>query len=173
MVAVFEAYLSHPALDHDRGCGFLNGAAELSRDHPGFTVIRAHKQAVRDKLAELLQVDYPNLAGRDELTEHLFLLLEGAVAQAGIERTTDCVRQAEQIARTFSARTSRRVTGPAEQATTADERHPPRRAPRLVIFDCDGVLVDSEPLSSEVLAATISDAGVPTATAEAGRATRD
>jgi AcrR family transcriptional regulator len=98
VLAVFEAYLSHPALDHNRGCAFLNGAAELPRDHPGFAVIHAHKQAVRDKLAELLRDDYPDLPGRDELTEHLFLLLEGAVAQAGIEGTTDSVRQAERIA---------------------------------------------------------------------------
>ena len=101
VLAVFQAYLSHPALDHDRGCGFLNGAAELPRDHPGFAVIRAHKQAVRDKLAELLRADYPELAGRDKLADHLFLLLEGAVAQAGIDGTTDSVRQAERIARTL------------------------------------------------------------------------
>ncbi len=98
VLAVFEAYLTHPALDHNRGCAFLNGAAELPREHPGFAVIRAHKQAVRGKLAELLREDYPALPGREELTEHLFLLLEGAVAQAGIEGTTDRVRQAERIA---------------------------------------------------------------------------
>lgn len=99
VLAVFEAYLSHPALDHDRGCAFLNGAAELSRDHPGFEVIRAHKQAVRAKIAELLEADYPGLVDRDELAEHLFLLLEGAVAQAAVEGTTDSVRRAEPIAR--------------------------------------------------------------------------
>lgn len=32
-------------------------------------------------------------------------------------------------------------------------------APRLVIFDCDGVLVDSEPISVSVLVEVISDAG--------------
>ncbi|HJZ35546.1 MAG TPA: HAD-IA family hydrolase [Solirubrobacterales bacterium] len=36
-----------------------------------------------------------------------------------------------------------------------------RRPPGLVIFDCDGVLVDSEPTSNRVLAAAISAAGVP------------
>jgi HAD superfamily hydrolase (TIGR01509 family) len=39
--------------------------------------------------------------------------------------------------------------------------------PKLVIFDCDGVLVDSEAISSEVLATLISDIGVPTTPAEA------
>lgn len=34
-------------------------------------------------------------------------------------------------------------------------------APRLAIFDCDGVLVDSEPLALRVLVATLADAGLP------------
>ena len=33
-------------------------------------------------------------------------------------------------------------------------------APKLVIFDCDGVLVDSEPLSLDVLVRVLRDAGV-------------
>ena len=35
-------------------------------------------------------------------------------------------------------------------------------APELVIFDCDGVLVDSEPISNGVLAELLTAAGVPT-----------
>ncbi|MEK1934121.1 MAG: HAD hydrolase-like protein, partial [Pararhizobium sp.] len=35
-------------------------------------------------------------------------------------------------------------------------RHPPK----LVIFDCDGVLVDSEPLSIDVLVRVLRNAGV-------------
>ena len=41
------------------------------------------------------------------------------------------------------------------------------RLPELVIFDCDGVLVDSEPISNEVLAAVLTRCGLPTTTAEA------
>jgi HAD superfamily hydrolase (TIGR01509 family) len=40
-------------------------------------------------------------------------------------------------------------------------------APQLVIFDCDGVLVDSEPISNEVLADELTAAGLPTTPAEA------
>jgi len=40
---------------------------------------------------------------------------------------------------------------------------------KLVIFDCDGVLVDSEPISTAVLAAALSAAGLPTSPAEALR----
>jgi HAD superfamily hydrolase (TIGR01509 family) len=39
----------------------------------------------------------------------------------------------------------------------------------LVIFDCDGVLVDSEPISNESLARALTAAGLPTSTAEALR----
>lgn len=42
--------------------------------------------------------------------------------------------------------------------------------PDLVIFDCDGVLVDSEVISNEVLARMLTREGVPTTLAEARRA---
>lgn len=41
--------------------------------------------------------------------------------------------------------------------------------PQLVIFDCDGVLVDSEAISSVVLAQTLTRYGLPTTPAEAQR----
>jgi len=40
---------------------------------------------------------------------------------------------------------------------------------RLVIFDCDGVLVDSEVISNSVLARLLSDEGLPTTLAQARR----
>lgn len=39
--------------------------------------------------------------------------------------------------------------------------------PELVIFDCDGVLVDSEPISNAVLAGMLTDSGLPTTTQQA------
>lgn len=41
--------------------------------------------------------------------------------------------------------------------------------PRLVIFDCDGTLVDSEGISSEQLARSLTEHGLPTTTADARR----
>src|SRR5581483_323367 len=84
-LALYDSYLAQPGLDHSRGCGFLNGAAELPSDHPGFKVIRAHKHAVRRRLAELIRTDQLAAANPEELAEHLFLLLEGAVSHVGIE----------------------------------------------------------------------------------------
>jgi HAD superfamily hydrolase (TIGR01509 family) len=43
------------------------------------------------------------------------------------------------------------------------------RVPQLVVFDCDGVLVDSETISSVVLARTLSELGLPTTLAQARR----
>ena len=40
---------------------------------------------------------------------------------------------------------------------------------RLVIFDCDGVLVDSETISNDVLARMLSEEGLPTTLAESRR----
>ena len=34
--------------------------------------------------------------------------------------------------------------------------------PKLIIFDCDGVLVDSEPIANKVLAKLLSEIGIPT-----------
>ena len=45
-----------------------------------------------------------------------------------------------------------------------------RAMPQLVIFDCDGVLVDSERISNEVLADLLTVEGLPTTLAEARRA---
>lgn len=41
--------------------------------------------------------------------------------------------------------------------------------PELVIFDCDGVLVDSEPISNQVLARVLTRCGLETTTGEALR----
>ena len=45
----------------------------------------------------------------------------------------------------------------------------PTGIPQLVIFDCDGVLVDSEPLSCNVLAQLLTQEGLPTTLAQARR----
>lgn len=82
VLTLFDAYRGHPGFDADRGCAFQRAASELPDDHPGRAVIRAHKDAVRAEIARLV-------GGDDALADHLFLLLEGAVARRGIEGTPD------------------------------------------------------------------------------------
>lgn len=98
VLTLYEAYLAHPALDFSRGCGFLNGAAELSADHPGLAVIRHHKAAVHHKIAELVRQDRPETGDPDALAEHLFLVLEGAVAQSAIDGNTGRLQHSKKIA---------------------------------------------------------------------------
>lgn len=45
----------------------------------------------------------------------------------------------------------------------------PGQSVGLVIFDCDGVLVDSEPIANRVLAGALTDAGYPVTVAECER----
>ena len=90
VLTVFDTYLEHPDFDTARGCAFLRAAAELPDDHPGRAVIAAHKAAVRGELARL--------TGDDALAEHLYLLLEGAVARRGIEGTPAALATARTLA---------------------------------------------------------------------------
>ena len=88
-LALFDAYLGHPGLDTDRGCAFLNAAAELPPDHPALDVIREHKAAVRRRLAELVGEDAGDAGEADPtLPETLFLVLEGATAQLALADRT-------------------------------------------------------------------------------------
>ncbi|GAA2102757.1 helix-turn-helix domain-containing protein [Brevibacterium salitolerans] len=101
VLAVFDAYADGAS---DRGCAFLNAAGELASDHPAYQVVRAHKQAVRSRLAELVRGDRPDIDDPEQLAEHLYLLLEGAIAHRGIDGDAvrlACVRQlAERLAAT-------------------------------------------------------------------------
>ncbi|WP_414944350.1 TetR/AcrR family transcriptional regulator [Amycolatopsis sp. cmx-11-32] len=97
-LTVFDAYVEHPKLGSDRGCAFLNAAAELPAGHPGLDVIRRHKAAVRAKFTELLREDVPGAADPERLAEQLFLLLEGAVAHTGIDGDAHRVTLAREIA---------------------------------------------------------------------------
>ena len=100
VLAVFDAYLDHAqlAFAHGfRGCGLLNGAAELPVGHPGRQSVRAHKDEVRRILTERCAA--AGLADAGRLGEHLFLLVEGGVVSAGVEGNPDRLRHARSLAR--------------------------------------------------------------------------
>lgn len=108
-LALFDAYLDHPALDTGRGCAFLNAAAELPPDHPALGVIREHKSAVRRRLGELVGEDVGEDVGDGgdpDLPETLFLALEGATAQLALADRTHTA-----AARRFAASHLRRGDG--------------------------------------------------------------
>nr|WP_028661780.1 TetR/AcrR family transcriptional regulator [Saccharomonospora saliphila] len=82
-LAVFDVY-AEDARTITRGCAFLNAAAELPTEHPAYAIIRHHKQAVEERLGQLIAEDQPAAEDPKRLARHLFLLLEGAFAHHGI-----------------------------------------------------------------------------------------
>ncbi|WP_295627779.1 TetR/AcrR family transcriptional regulator [uncultured Corynebacterium sp.] len=94
-LTVFDAYVEDAPLT-DRGCAFLNAAGELGSNHVGMTVIRRHKRLVREKIESLLSAE--GRVDAAELAEHIFLLLEGAVAHRGVDGEPTRLRQARRIA---------------------------------------------------------------------------
>ncbi|MBB5743344.1 AcrR family transcriptional regulator [Microbacterium ginsengiterrae] len=94
-LTVFDSY-ADDVRPSGRGCAFINAAAELAESHPGRVVIRKHKLRVRTRLEELIRED-----GVDDpvaVAEHVFLLLEGAIAHQGIDGNTTRLRGARRIA---------------------------------------------------------------------------
>ena len=67
--------------------------------------------------------------------------------------------------------TQLRAEGPTPAAFTfkRDFPAPGSVEPEVVVFDCDGVLVDSEPTTAEVMAELITEVGVPTTPADVMR----
>ncbi|WP_353055555.1 helix-turn-helix domain-containing protein [Leucobacter sp. CX87] len=105
VLAVFDAYIDHAsgAFAHGfRGCGLLNAAAELPAGSPGRAAVREHKAEVEAILRSTLEERLPASASA-ALAEHLFLLLEGAVARAGLEGSAARLHSARKIASSLLA----------------------------------------------------------------------
>jgi hypothetical protein len=79
-----------------RGCGLLNGAAELAVGHPGRETVRAHKDQVRRILIDLCAA--AEAPDPEQLGEHLFLLVEGGVASAGVQGNPERLQRARSLA---------------------------------------------------------------------------
>lgn len=102
VMAVFLAYEDHAEHAYERGfrgCGLLNAAAELPAGDAGRAVVRGHKEQVE----ALLVHHVGDMIGDDpqraaQLAHHLAFLLEGAMARAGLEGRSDCLRQARDMA---------------------------------------------------------------------------
>ncbi|MGM0784458.1 MAG: TetR/AcrR family transcriptional regulator [Pseudomonadota bacterium] len=102
VLAVFQAYEDHAehAYEHGfRGCGLLNAAAELPTGDVGRQAVRQHKEEVEALLAEPLgELFGADPARQAEVARQLAFLLEGAMARAGLEGRSDCLRQSREMA---------------------------------------------------------------------------
>lgn len=110
LLSVFEAY-ADDELTSDRGCAFLNAAGELPVDHPGYRVVRAHKWAVRERILELVRTDFPDNETPETVAVHLFLLLEGAIANRGPEGDSGLLAAARELAEGLVAQDSHTPSG--------------------------------------------------------------
>ncbi|HET9646951.1 MAG TPA: TetR/AcrR family transcriptional regulator [Microlunatus sp.] len=100
VLAVFDAYIDHAEMGYEhgfRGCGLLNAAAELPVGSPARDAVRRHKEQVETILATHLQ-KITTTRRATEVAEHCSLLLEGAMARAGLEGRSDRLEHAKQIA---------------------------------------------------------------------------
>ncbi|MGK9066589.1 TetR/AcrR family transcriptional regulator [Stutzerimonas chloritidismutans] len=102
VLAIFLAYEDHAEHAYERGfrgCGLLNAAAELGADDPGREVVRQHKEEVEALLAKhVAECRGDDEVRAAEVAKHLAFLLEGAMVRAGLERSSECLRQARSIA---------------------------------------------------------------------------
>jgi AcrR family transcriptional regulator len=102
VAAVLDAYVDHAEMAYRhgfRGCGLLNAAAELPAGAPGRQVVRRHKEEVEALLAaHLAELDDLPADGVAGLAEHLSLLLEGAMARAGLEGNSGRLHRVRELA---------------------------------------------------------------------------
>jgi AcrR family transcriptional regulator len=102
VAAVFDAYVDHAESAHRhgfRGCGLLNAAAELPAGAPGRALVRRHKEEVEALLAgSLAELDGVTPERAADLAEQLSFLLEGAMARAGLEGTSDRLHRVRELA---------------------------------------------------------------------------
>lgn len=100
-LTVFDAY-AEDADPSGRGCAFINAAAELADDHPARAIVRDHKAAVRARIHRLLMDERAPQA--DALADHIFLLVEGAIAVQGVDGDSGHLRQARGLAASLLTR---------------------------------------------------------------------
>lgn len=100
ILAVFDAYQDHAEFAYEkgfRGCGLLNAAAEFPAHSPERLAVKNHKDEIEAILAEHLSqlTDDPERA--KELALLLSFILEGSIARAGLESSSDKVFAAKHM----------------------------------------------------------------------------
>ena len=98
LLAVFDALCVWHADPQFRGCSFANAAAEFTTpDHPARAVVAAHKQALRDRIAELAEATgHPT---PDQLANRLLLLFEGATVAQALGTVSNAAEEARAVAK--------------------------------------------------------------------------
>jgi AcrR family transcriptional regulator len=94
LLAIFDWLASWFAEQDFRGCAFINCFGELGTNTRVSEAARSHKQAIRNRLAQLAA----DAGVSVEVAQHLALLAEGATTTAAISGSPLPARQAKQAA---------------------------------------------------------------------------
>ncbi|WP_038342482.1 TetR/AcrR family transcriptional regulator [Acinetobacter sp. A47] len=102
IMAVFDAYQDHAEFAYEkgfRGCGLLNAAAEFPAHSPERLAVKKHKDEIEAIVAGHLSQFIHDPERVKELALHLSFILEGSIARAGLESSSDKVFAARHMAR--------------------------------------------------------------------------
>lgn len=100
ILAVFNAYQDHAEFAYEkgfRGCGLLNAAAEFPAHSPERLAVKHHKDEIEAILAGYLNQLTSTPERAKELALLLSFILEGSIARAGLESSSDKVFAAKQM----------------------------------------------------------------------------
>ncbi|ENX23189.1 hypothetical protein F892_02436 [Acinetobacter vivianii] len=100
ILAVFDAYQDHAEFAYEkgfRGCGLLNAAAEFPAHSPERLAVKNHKDEIEAILVGHLSQLTSNLERAKELALLLSFILEGSIARAGLESSSDKVFAAKHM----------------------------------------------------------------------------
>ena len=101
VLAVFDAYRDHAEDAYEngfRGCGLLNAAAEFPAHSEERHTVKLHKDEVEQILSEHLQHIFPDPQQVQYIASMLSFLLEGSIARAGLESSSQKLILAKQMA---------------------------------------------------------------------------
>lgn len=97
LLAIFDAFAEQVERDAFRGCHLINAFVELTdRDHPARRVAVEQNERWRAYVLELARA--AGLSEAEEFGDQLFLLLEGALVTAVMERSKEPMRRARRAA---------------------------------------------------------------------------
>ncbi len=102
VLGVFDTYIDGadaPPTGDFRGCGLLNAASEMPAGHEGRAQVRRQKEEVERMIAEHVTALLPGRPDAARATaRQIAFLLEGAMARAGLEGDSRCLRDARAMA---------------------------------------------------------------------------
>jgi AcrR family transcriptional regulator len=107
IIAVFEAYQDHAEFAYEkgfRGCGLLNAAAEFPAHSAERLAVKQHKDEIEKIISTQLVLLIEEPERVQQIALMLSFLLEGSIARAGLESSSEKVLAATQMVKTILAR---------------------------------------------------------------------